>query len=105
GDSRNDVIRRALFDAPLRPSEPSDSSIESQESVLNKAWSVYTAEVSKKQKEKLAIKYNRMVEAAEKLKELSPKLFEDSQKQWMGELFPKQMKVPTETPGNIIWEY
>lgn len=105
GDIRNEVIRRALFDAPLRKVPESTAEELEQDRVINMAWDLYTREKRDAHQKQLTIKYLRMVDASNELKALSPELFQATQTKKQSILFPHQLKIPTLTPGNTIWNY
>ncbi|KAI0244274.1 hypothetical protein L0F63_005816, partial [Massospora cicadina] len=106
GDSRNDIICRSLFDAPLRDNlELTEIEIE-QDRVINMAWDLYTNEKREAHLQQLKIKYLRMVDASNALIALSPELFKTTlRKEPSTDIFPNQLKIPTLTPGNTIWNY
>ncbi|KAJ9080905.1 hypothetical protein DSO57_1019986 [Entomophthora muscae] len=61
GDSRNEIIRRSLFDAPLRQvPEPTEVELE-QDRVIQMAWDLYVKEKRDAHVNQGIVKYLRMV--------------------------------------------
>lgn len=102
-DTRNDIIRKALFDAPLREVDEFDAEELKRHEIIESAWELYSSNKRAEHQAQLNSKYLRMQQAANKLSELNEELYKASQVANHSLLFPKQMKIPTETPANVIW--
>jgi len=92
---------------------------------IDRAWKLYQRRERESRAENLRIKYESMREALKELEEVSPRLFkaavdqpklspaketrgsagtEASKQGRIPGLFPRQMRIPTETLGNYRWD-
>ncbi|KAG0341212.1 hypothetical protein BG000_009843 [Podila horticola] len=86
GDSRNDLIKKVLFDAPARPA-------------------LVRQQHKQEQAAGLARKFEMMRKANAELEATSPLLFKHSQTKERNAVFPRQLRTLTDTPPKQIWNY
>lgn len=72
---------------------------------IEAAWSIYQDKLNGQRVSKLKKQYFAIEEAMNKLKEISPKLFEECNVDESGKTFPMELRIPTDYPPREIWHY
>ena len=70
---------------------------------IQRAWAVYQEGIREARERKLEAQYNSIDDAMNKLRMVSPKLFELADVDESGKLFPMELRVPTDYPPTTIW--
>ncbi|CAG8584573.1 12091_t:CDS:1 [Cetraspora pellucida] len=103
-DTRYQIIKRILYETP-KPELPkmTEQDLERHQTI-DRAWKLFLRNQQEKRENELAAKYRMLNEANIELEKLGPRLFNSAQ---MGNkiMFPRQMKIPTETPPLNGWNY
>lgn len=145
-DPKLDIIRRALYPSNVRNRaspvgtwrpdvarrlQRAIPSVQAHETI-ERAWLLHQRHVRRKRQSELEKKYRRMQEAEEVLREISPKLYAEANKEEdprsrsseemetlkglkglekkayearIQGLFPREMRPPTDTPSRTGWLY
>ncbi|RUS32973.1 mitochondrial ribosomal protein L28-domain-containing protein [Jimgerdemannia flammicorona] len=104
-DVRTDLIKKVLFELP--PREPLELSEEDQErhETIERAWKLVKMLEREARDADLERKFRKMREAMVELERTNPKLFRGAMLGNRHVTFPRQMKIPTETPATEGWNY
>ena len=105
GDARNDLIKKVLFDAPVRPPVRLTSEDMARHETIEHAWKLVRQQRKQEQTESLARKFEMMRKANAELEVTSPLLFKHSQTKERNAVFPRQLRTLTDTPPKQIWNY
>lgn len=105
GDSRNDLIKKVLFDAPARPPVRVSSEDMARHETIERAWKLVRQQHKQEQAAGLARKFEMMRKANAELEATSALLFKHSQTKERNAVFPRQLRTLTETPPKQIWNY
>ncbi|ORX70173.1 hypothetical protein DL89DRAFT_267396 [Linderina pennispora] len=104
-DPRYDLMKKVLFtDSPRALPEMSSEDMERHATIL-RADKIHRMEASRNRREERERKFQAMEAAYQRLEAADMRLFEGACVREANTTFPRQMRVPTETPGNRIWEY
>ncbi|KAJ3072139.1 hypothetical protein HDU98_004151 [Podochytrium sp. JEL0797] len=113
-DKRMQVVRDILYPAPLaQPTPPAlqvSAETLSQREIVERMWCHLKAKEAVDTETRLAKKYLRIRMAMEDLEANHKDLFEGTAQVSasaidQGEIFPRRLRVPTETPPTNGWEY
>ncbi|RKP25826.1 hypothetical protein SYNPS1DRAFT_4144, partial [Syncephalis pseudoplumigaleata] len=104
GDSRNQLLKQMLFETPARQPTitPED---EAREEVIERAWAQEQERYLARQHRAFEVLRERMAEAHDELKRISPYLYRGATNLEHGLVFPRQMRAPTHTPATTGWNY
>ncbi|CAO3676042.1 unnamed protein product [Rhizopus stolonifer] len=106
GDTRLEVIRRVLFESPNK--EPiiqlEGKTLEEHETV-ERAWKLHKMRSREKQERALERQFRTMQAAMTELEKTSDRLFKGAIVKSRHVTYPKQAKIPTETPSSQGWDY
>ncbi|OMH86154.1 54S ribosomal protein L28, mitochondrial [Zancudomyces culisetae] len=104
-DSRHEQIKRLLFDqAPSTLPEMSEADLD-RHFTIERARIILKKEQSKARREEREGKFNAMVAALKELENTDLALLHDACLKSNVTKFPLQLRVPTETPPKVIWQY
>ncbi|CAG8710474.1 8722_t:CDS:1, partial [Scutellospora calospora] len=104
-DTRYEIIKRILYETP-KPELPkmSEKDLERHQTI-DRAWKLFIRNQQEERENELAAKYRMLNEANIELEKLGPRLFNSAQMGNKTIMFPRQLKVPTETPPLNGWNY
>ncbi|CAG8481565.1 17152_t:CDS:2 [Dentiscutata heterogama] len=104
-DTRYQIIKRILYETP-KPELPkmTEQDLERHETI-DRAWKLFLRNQQEERENELAAKYRMLNEANIELEKLGPRLFNSAQMGNKIMMFPRQMKIPTETPPLNGWNY
>lgn len=69
-----------------------------------RAWAIYQSQIREKHEAQLQAQYNKIVDACQDLESTEPFLAFEAIKRERGKRFTPEIRVPTETPPNTIWQ-
>ncbi|KAK9768625.1 hypothetical protein K7432_000610 [Basidiobolus ranarum] len=105
GDSRNELIKRVLFDSnPRRTTELSEDEKKRQE-IIDMAWNLVQKKQHEKRLSELEAKYKSMRAANVELENTNERLFKQAQLKDKHITFPKKLRTLTDTPPLTGWNY
>ena len=81
-----------------------DPTLRMQDNV-ERVWCLYKMQEKQEQMQVIKRTFNSMREAMEKLQMMDKRLFEAALLKKDVELFPRRMKIPTETSSKLGWDY
>lgn len=104
-DARTELIKKVLFELPSR--EPLEVSEEDQErhETIERAWKLVKMLERETRDAELERKFRAIREAMLELERTNDKLFRGALVRNRHITFPRQMKIPTETPPTAGWDY
>ncbi|RUS21515.1 mitochondrial ribosomal protein L28-domain-containing protein [Endogone sp. FLAS-F59071] len=104
-DARTELIKKVLFELPSR--EPLELSEEDQErnETIERAWKLVKMIEREARDAELERKFRAMREAMLELERTNERLFRGALVRNRHITFPRQMKIPTETPPTAGWDY
>ncbi|RKP14375.1 hypothetical protein BJ684DRAFT_19219 [Piptocephalis cylindrospora] len=106
--SHNELLKRVLFEPGVRPTIPSKRDgevMEQEETVIKQAWALEQEHLESRRNEERKRKFLAMKEAHDILKQESETLYKGAVWRDVAPLFPRQMRIPTQTPPKVIWDY
>ncbi|KAG9289147.1 hypothetical protein G9A89_022456 [Geosiphon pyriformis] len=105
-DPRYEIIKGILFNSQKTNLPTLTNQDLEQHETIERAWKLYTRYRRERRYNEMAKKFESMCEANLELEITDPNLFKQAQLINRKEaLFPKKMKVPTETPPLTGWNY
>ncbi|KAI8098937.1 mitochondrial ribosomal protein L28-domain-containing protein [Halteromyces radiatus] len=106
GDNRLEVIRRVLFESPQRPSIVSlEGEALQQHDTIERAWKLHTMRERERKQRTLEKQFRSLHQAMSELEKTSDRLFKGAIVKSRHITYPKQAKIPTETPPTQVWDY
>ncbi|ODQ67821.1 hypothetical protein NADFUDRAFT_80969 [Nadsonia fulvescens var. elongata DSM 6958] len=73
---------------------------------VTRAWALYQKEIRDKRAQNLERQYRMIDEACDALKSAGDRnLYNKATKREFGKRFPMELRVPTDTPPKIVWQY
>ncbi|KAI8068608.1 hypothetical protein BC940DRAFT_298613 [Gongronella butleri] len=106
GDSRVEVIRRVLFESPQRSqAAPLEGEALRQHETIERAWKLHTMRQREKRQQSLEKQFRALNLAMQELEKTSDRLFKGASVKSRHITYPKQAKIPTETPATQGWNY
>ncbi|KAF0519680.1 Mitochondrial ribosomal protein subunit L28 [Gigaspora margarita] len=104
-DTRYQIIKRILYETPKTElPKMTEQDLERHETI-DRAWKLFLRNQQEERENELAAKYRKLNEANLELEKLGPRLFNSAQIGNKIMMFPRQMKIPTETPPLNGWNY
>ncbi|KAJ1893508.1 hypothetical protein LPJ66_005713 [Kickxella alabastrina] len=104
-DPRYETMKQLMFqDMPRTLPVLTEADMERHATIL-RAIDIEKSESGVVRRTEREAKFRMMEEAFEALKKLDERLFEAACVKEPNAVFPRQMRVPTETPGVRVWEY
>jgi large subunit ribosomal protein L40 len=106
GDTRLEVIRRVLFEPGRREKaiELEGEALEQHETI-ERAWKLHKMRVREERERSLERQFRAMNAAMTELEKTSDRLFKGALVKSRHITYPKQAKIPTETPSVQGWDY
>ncbi|PIA17888.1 hypothetical protein COEREDRAFT_21165, partial [Coemansia reversa NRRL 1564] len=102
---RYELMKNILFYRdPRSLPELSNDDLERHLTIL-RAQNIYKKTTSNQRTAERNRKFAAMASAYEALEKADPRLYEEACKQESNITFPRQMRVPTDTPPIKIWDY
>ncbi|ORZ15686.1 hypothetical protein BCR42DRAFT_415726 [Absidia repens] len=106
GDTRIETIRRVLFESPQRPSiAPLEGEALEQHETIERAWKLHTMRERERKQRTLEKQFRSIHQAMSELEKTSDRLFKGAMVKSRHVTYPKQAKIPTETPSSQGWDY
>ncbi|KAJ2800457.1 hypothetical protein H4R20_004052 [Coemansia guatemalensis] len=102
---RYELMKNILFYREPRSLPALNSEDMERHLTILRAQSITKKAASDRRKAERNRKFAAMVSAYEALEKADPRLYEEACKQESNITFPRQMRVPTETPPIKIWDY
>ncbi|KAG0166740.1 hypothetical protein DFQ28_008637 [Apophysomyces sp. BC1034] len=106
GDQRLEVIRRVLFESPTRTAsfELEGQALERHETI-ERAWKLHKMRLREQRQRVLERQFRTMNLAMTELEKTNDRLFKGALVKSRHMTYPKQAKIPTETPSQQGWDY
>lgn len=106
GDTRLEVIRRVLFE-PARREKPIQLEGEAleQHETIERAWKLHKMRSREQRERSLERQFRAMNAAMTELEKTSDRLYKGALVKSRHITYPKQAKIPTETPSTQGWDY
>ncbi|KAI8972350.1 mitochondrial ribosomal protein L28-domain-containing protein [Pilobolus umbonatus] len=106
GDTRIEAIRRVLFESSQRPKTLSleGEALEEHETI-ERAWKLHKMRQREHRQRSLEHQFRAMNMAMTELEKTSDRLFKGALVKSRHMTYPKQAKIPTETPSTQGWDY
>ncbi|KAI7905992.1 mitochondrial ribosomal protein L28-domain-containing protein [Cokeromyces recurvatus] len=106
GDTRLEVIRRILFEPPVRQkSIILEGEKLEQHETIERAWKLFKMRSREQRERTLERQFRAMQAAMNELEKTSERLFKGAIAKSRHLNYPKQAKIPTETPSAQGWDY
>lgn len=107
GDTRIELVRRVLFESPQRPTTaiPLEGEALQQHETIERAWKLHTMRERERKQRTLEKQFRSLHQAMTELEKTSDRLFKGALVKSRHITYPKQAKIPTETPSSQIWDY
>ncbi|CAO3650361.1 unnamed protein product [Cunninghamella blakesleeana] len=109
GDTRIELIRRVLFESPQKPTTTTTLPLEGealkQHETIERAWKLHTMRERERKQRTLEKQFRSIHQAMTELEKTSDRLFKGALVKSRHITYPKQAKIPTETPSTQIWDY
>ncbi|KAI8334362.1 mitochondrial ribosomal protein L28-domain-containing protein [Chlamydoabsidia padenii] len=107
GDNRIEVIRRVLFESPQRPPTmiPLEGEALEQHNTIERAWKLHVMRERERKQRTLEKQFRSLHQAMTELEKTSDRLFKGAIVKSRHVTYPKQAKIPTETPSAQGWDY
>ncbi|OMJ22599.1 54S ribosomal protein L28, mitochondrial [Smittium culicis] len=104
-DPRHEIMRKFLFEREPKELENLSESDHERHETIEQAFKIFKSEQSKIQRESRLKKFAAMEAAFRELENTDMRLLEDATRKSPNPKFPLQLRVPTETPPKVIWNY
>ena len=106
GDSRVELIRRVLFESPARePTINLEGKTLEQHETIERAWKLHKMRQREQRQQTLERQFRSIHAAMNELEKTSDRLFKGAIVKSRHITYPKQAKIPTETPSTQGWDY
>ncbi|KAI7866539.1 hypothetical protein BDF14DRAFT_1875229 [Spinellus fusiger] len=106
GDQRLEVIRRVLFETtPRTTTIPLEGEALEQHETIERAWKLHTMRKREQKQQSLERQFRAMHHAMTELENTSDRLFKGALVKSRHTTYPKQAKIPSETPSTNGWDY
>lgn len=105
-DPRLETIRRVLFESPKReqPIQLEGEQLEQHETI-ERAWKLHKMRTREARERRLERQFRAMEAAMNELEKTSDRLYKAAIVKSRHMTYPKQAKIPTETPSPQGWDY
>lgn len=106
GDTRLETIRRLLFE-PVRREQPIqlEGELLEQHETIERAWKLHKMRAREQRERTLERQFRAMNLAMTELEKTSDRLYKGALVKSRHITYPKQSKIPTETPSAQGWDY
>ncbi|KAI9320187.1 mitochondrial ribosomal protein L28-domain-containing protein [Dichotomocladium elegans] len=105
-DPRLEVLRRVLFEAPPRaPAIQLEGEALEQHETIERAWKLHKMRQREQRQRTLERQFRAMQSAMAELEKTSDRLYKGAIVKSRHVTYPKQAKIPTETPSPQGWDY
>ena len=106
GDSRVELIRRVLFESPARePTIKLEGEALEQHETIERAWKLHKMRQREQKQQALERQFRSMHAAMAELEKTSDRLYKGAIVKSRHITYPKQAKIPTDTPSPQGWDY
>ena len=104
-ESRYEIMKQILYQAPKTEMPPMTEEELERHEIIERAWKLLMRNRREARERELQAKFRKMKQANRELERTSLTLFKAAQSMQPNTRFPKQMKIPTETPPLSGWNY
>ncbi|PVU95486.1 hypothetical protein BB561_001798 [Smittium simulii] len=104
-DPRNDQIKQILFDTEQKQIKNFTKEDLNRHETIQTAYQLFIKEFESKRSAERVAKFAAMEAAYKELENTDMNLLRDACKKPLEPLFPMKLRVPTDTPPKIIWDY
>ncbi|KAG2207394.1 hypothetical protein INT47_006869 [Mucor saturninus] len=106
GDTRLETIRRVLFEPVRREKTISlEGELLEQHETIERAWKLHRMRQREQRERSLELQFRAMNVAMNELEKTNDRLFKGALVKSRHITYPKQAKIPTETPSTQGWDY
>jgi large subunit ribosomal protein L40 len=106
GDTRLEVIRRVLFESSKKePTIHLEGQTLEEHETIERAWKLHKMRQREQRERTLERQFRTMQAAMTELEKTSDRLFKGAIVKSRHMTYPKQAKIPTETPSTQGWDY
>ncbi|ORX99518.1 hypothetical protein K493DRAFT_313200 [Basidiobolus meristosporus CBS 931.73] len=105
GDSRNELIKKVLFESTPRKTATLDEEEQHRQEIIELAWKLLEKKQHLTRQAELEAKYNAMRAANLELERTNERLFRQAQMKDKHVTFPKKLRTLTDTPPLSGWNY
>lgn len=106
GDTRLETIRRVLFEPVRREKTITlEGELLEQHETIERAWKLHRMRQREQRERSLELQFRAMNVAMNELEKTSDRLFKGALVKSRHITYPKQAKIPTETPSTQGWDY
>jgi large subunit ribosomal protein L40 len=106
GDARIETIRRVLFEPPRREASIKlEGEALEQHETIERAWKLHKMRSREQRQRTLEHQFRAMNDAMTDLEKTSDRLYKGALVKSRHITYPKQAKIPTETPSTTGWDY
>ncbi|KAI9340627.1 mitochondrial ribosomal protein L28-domain-containing protein [Pilaira anomala] len=106
GDTRLETIRRVLFEPASREKTITlEGEMLEQHETIERAWKLHRMRQREQRERSLELQFRAMNSAMNELEKTSDRLFKGALVKSRHVTYPKQAKIPTETPSTQGWDY
>ncbi|GAA5810094.1 hypothetical protein MFLAVUS_003513 [Mucor flavus] len=106
GDTRLETIRRVLFEPTRRDNVIAlEGEMLEQHETIERAWKLHRMRLREQRERSLELQFRAMNVAMNELEKTSDRLFKGALVKSRHITYPKQAKIPTETPSTQGWDY
>ncbi|KAI8988591.1 mitochondrial ribosomal protein L28-domain-containing protein [Mycotypha africana] len=106
GDPRLETIRRVLFEPPRREKTLElEGELLEQHETIERAWKLHKMRVREQRERTLERQFRTMNAAMTELEKTSNRLYKGAIVRSRHITYPRQAKIPTETPPTQGWDY
>ncbi|KAI7892485.1 uncharacterized protein EV154DRAFT_504600 [Mucor mucedo] len=106
GDTRLETIRRVLFEPVRREKTITlEGELLEQHETIERAWKLHRMRQREQRERSLELQFRAMNVAMNELEKTNDRLFKGALVKSRHITYPKQAKIPTETPSTQGWDY
>ncbi|KAJ2960556.1 hypothetical protein NQZ79_g4138 [Umbelopsis isabellina] len=105
GDQRLEIIRRVLFEQPAKEMPKLEGEALQQHETIERAWKLHQNQERERRNRCLERKFRKMEAAMNELEKTSDRLFKAAIVKSRHITFPRELKMPTETPSPQGWNH
>lgn len=106
GDTRLETIRRVLFEPVRREKTVTlEGELLEQHETIERAWKLHRMRQREQRERSLELQFRAMNVAMNELEKTSDRLFKGALVKSRHITYPKQAKIPTETPSTQGWDH
>ncbi|OZJ04707.1 hypothetical protein BZG36_01818 [Bifiguratus adelaidae] len=104
-DHRNDLIKKVLFELPPRPPITRSEEDTIRHNTITAAYKLHLTRQREERQAGLSRKFRMIQKAMDELETTNKKLYNAARTKERGILFPRQIRMATDTPAVSGWQY